>query len=487
MHNLNIDIDESLKEQVYQYVGFEFLNSPLLNQELNYENIFKAIDPGSEFRRICNDFELDIDSAVDNVKKYVLYLVIEEIRALKYANKEALMKIKNEEIKNQKIQDLLNEMFFKTPRDLFNTLHYIDGYFTPEQIKSKLDNEYESVDLSGKILTAQSKKKWKENSKKTGSFYSLYVKYATRKSRQSKSLVKSFNKITNFNQELLNKQEHFHQFNKSIKVARVDPSLDYWSFEYNTYSLMLQKISQYKALQNLRDEHFPVLASLLVVGDIRLKLSLVETFFDNASWSHLKNNLSNLFVLSIVIIPFFKEYTKNKLMEIVDKTILESNDELSDYNKDEMFNLRKQIYIYQILKTKNCYEGENLASEFNINFSAEVEVNEGLIKAWKHIEDAKTTINKNFKKLFKDFLNHLDDFLLIQNSEENIIKQEGLSINFGNAVETGIYEAIVGYGESIAGNLNKHDINALHSIVERNSGKFDEERIDNYWNLNEKE
>ncbi|WP_339998889.1 hypothetical protein [Priestia aryabhattai] len=483
LHSLDINIDESLKAQVYQYAGFEFLDSSLLNKELNYENIFKAIDPGSEFRQVCNDLELDIDIAVDHIKKYVLYLVIEEVRTLICANKGALRKIKDEDIKNQKIQDLFNEVFFKTPRDLFNTLSYIDGYFTPEQIESKLDNEYGNP--SEKISTAESQKKWERSSKKTGSFYSLYVRYATRKSRKSRSLVKPFNKITDFNQEILNKKEHFHRFNDSIKVADVDPSLDLWSFDYNTYLFMLQKISGYKELQNLKGEYFPILASLSIVGDIRLKLCLVETLFNTSSWRYWETKISNIFLLSIVIIPFFKEYIKDKLMELVNKSMLETNYVISDFNKSEvkLHNLRKQMCVYQILKTEHCYEAESLASEFNIDFKSNVEVTDGLINAWKHIENVKSTIDKDFKDLFAIFL----DSLLFQHSAADVMKQEELTIDFKDAIAIGVHQATDEYRSLIIKHSNKNNTNISQSILEMHSGKFDEEKIKCYRSLNIRE
>ncbi|MCY9165996.1 hypothetical protein [Bacillus atrophaeus] len=147
----------------------------------------------------------------------------------------------------------------------------------------------------------------------------LYVKHATKKARESRSLVKPYNKIKNFQKELLNKQFHFNQFNKVLEAAVNDKSSDIWLFEYNTYLFMLQKVGQYKELKDLEEVYFPVLASLMIVGDIRLKLLLVETLFNTSSGFNYKNKLSSLFLLSIVIIPFFKEYIKSKLLGILDK------------------------------------------------------------------------------------------------------------------------------------------------------------------------
>ena len=63
LHNLKIEIDENLKEQIYQYAGFKFSNSQLSDQELSYKTVFYAIDPGPEFNRICKVLELDNEVA----------------------------------------------------------------------------------------------------------------------------------------------------------------------------------------------------------------------------------------------------------------------------------------------------------------------------------------------------------------------------------------------------------------------------------------
>ncbi|HDR8065787.1 TPA: hypothetical protein QCY66_004766 [Bacillus cereus] len=473
---MKIEIDEKLKERVYQYAGFGFSNNLLLDQELNYNNVFKAIDLGPEFNRICKDLELDTDIVAEYIKKYTLHLIIQDVKTLKYPNIRALMKIKNEEIKNQKIEAILNEIFFKTPKDLFNTLSYIEGYFTPKQIEDKLYKEYEYEDWNETTLTTESKRKWRENSKKTGSFYQLYVKYATRKSRVAQSLVKHFDKITNYDQELLNKQIHFKRFKKALALAEFDPSQDFWLFEYNTYLLMLQKISSYKELQDLDEKYFPVLASFLIVGDIRLKLLLVETFFNTFSWSHFKNKLSNLVLLSVVIIPFFKEYTKNKLMALITESMLTPERKLIDYDSNDikLIDITKQLYVYQILKTENCYNGESLASEFRIDVKSEIPVTEGLKKVWKHIGKVRETIDKKYSGLLEDLLYHIEDFEFPQYPYE--AEQEELSRTFREWIRVGVFEATKEYKDSIIRSNIDHNANTSESILKMYSGKIDEEK-----------
>lgn len=442
MHNLKIEIDESIKEQVYQYAGFGFSNSQLSDKELNYENVFKAIDPGPVFNEICEDIELDTNITSEYIKKYVLHLIVQDVTNLKYPSKRTLKKLKEEEIRGQTIEDIIDEIFFKTPKDLFNTLSYIEeDYFTADQIEAKLYKEYEYVDWNENILTTESKRKWMGNSKKTGSFYRPYVKYATKKSRESQSLVKPFNKITDFDQELLNKQMHFNRFIKALELAEFDPSQDVWSFEYSTFLFMLQKISSYKNIDDLDKEYFPVLASFLIVGDIRFKLLLMDTIFKNDSFSHYKNKLSELFLLSFVIIPFFKDFIEYKLMGLIPESVLKSKSSIDiEYNDMKLVNLKKQLYIYQILKTENCYRGASVASEFGINIKPGLTVTDGVKTAWKHIEQASGTITKEFNNLFQKFLNHLGDF-------------EPL-LDFKKWVEVGVFEVTQEYRTVMKNNIS---------------------------------
>ncbi|MCY9165997.1 hypothetical protein [Bacillus atrophaeus] len=166
MHNLKVEIDENLKEKVYKFAGFEFQTSTLSSQEIHYETILEAMDPGPEFKRICYDLELNPVLAAGYLNKYILHLLTDEIRSYIYKNKNSLMKIKQEEIKGQKIHDILNEISFETSKDLFNTLGSIDGFFSSEQIDDRLYNEYDYEDWGATRLTADSNRKWKKNAKK---------------------------------------------------------------------------------------------------------------------------------------------------------------------------------------------------------------------------------------------------------------------------------------------------------------------------------
>ncbi|MGE7604688.1 hypothetical protein ACQKL5_19795 [Peribacillus sp. NPDC097675] len=474
LHNLKIDIDENLKERVYKYAGFGFSNNLLSGQELNYKSVFEAIDLGTEFKRICRDFELDTDVAAGYIKKYTLHLITKDVINLKYPSKKILMKLKGQEIKGQKITDILDEIFFKIPRDLFDQLSYIDGFFTPDQINQKLENEYDwNSNDDESTLTPESREKWENNKKKVGSFYPLYVKYASRKSRLAQSLVKPFNKITDFDKEFLNKQIHFTRFVKALEQAEFDTSQDVWSFEYNTFLFMLQKIGTYKNIDELDKEYFPVVASFLFVGDIRLKLSLIDAFFKNSSWSYFKNKQSELFQISFIIVPFLKEFITNKLMELIPESVIKSKSSLdNDQNEMKIVDLKKKLYIYQTFKNEKCYCGESLASEFGINTKNELTVTEELKVAWKQIEHASGTINMNFNSFFQKFLNHLaefDSFLDSYNGEE-------LTLTFKSWIEVGIYEATQEYRDTLVKNKNSSNHSETKDMSDLNfKGKSDEE------------
>ncbi|MCA1056959.1 hypothetical protein LCM10_18510 [Rossellomorea aquimaris] len=473
MHNLKIEIDEILKKQVYKYAGFKFSNSTFLDQELNYEKIFNAIDPGGEFKRLCNDLELDTEVAAQYIKKYVLHLIIQDVIInLKYPSKKTLMKLTGQEILGQKIEDIIDEIFFNTPRDLFNQLSYIEGFFTSGQIEHKLENEYNWTSFDENALMPESREKWKKNSKKVGSFYPLYVKYAPRKSRLAQSLVKPFNKITDFNQELINKQLHFNRFIKALEQVEYNTSQDVWLFEYNTFYLMLRKIGLYENLEDVDEKYFPVLASFLFVGDIRFKLLLIDELFKSESLPHYKNKLSDLFLLSLVIVPFFKEYVKNKLVELISEDLPDYYRRVEDDHAEmKVENLKKQLHIYQILKTQNYYRGEDLLSEFGIDIKSELKVTKGLKIAWKHIEQASGRINKNYNIIFQGFLNHIREFESLSDSND----QEELTKTFKIWLESGIFKTTQEYKNNIIEKNNNSsetiDLSDFNFI-----GKIDDER-----------
>jgi hypothetical protein len=320
-----------------------------------------------------------------------------------------------------------------------NQLSYIEGFFTSKQIRQKLETEYDWNSIEDeKTLISKSVEKWKRNQKKTGSFYPLYIKYATRKSRLAKSLVKPYQKIKNFNQELLNKQVHFGQFIKALERVKYDTSQDIWSFEYNTHLFMLQKICSYEDIDKLDNMHFLVLASFICVEDIRLKLLLMDTLFKNHSWSHYKNKLPELFLLSYVIVPFLKEFIKDKLMEVIPESVLKATSKTDNKeNEMKMISLKKQLYIYQTLKTENCYSGESLISEFGIDIKHRLTVTDGVKEAWKYIDKVSQKINEDPLNVFNKISKHLGQF----ESFLDLYNKDELTSTFKKWLEVGVFIA----------------------------------------------
>lgn len=461
MRHKNIEVNDRVKEQIYQYAGFNFSSNLILNQELSYENIYKSLNLGPLFNEICEELWIDSNIASEYIKKYTLHLILQDITDLKFQDRQLLNKIKDEEIGNQRIEYILDEIFYKTPRDLINILGNIKGYFTPQQIDAKLHIEYEFENWDEKSLTPSSQKKWMMNSKKPGSFYPLYVKYATRKSTRSEPLVKPYNKINNFKAELMYKQEHFNRFNEALELTDFSPSQDIWSFEYNTYLLMLLKSNNNKNSENVDEKHFPILASFLLVGDIRLKLLLTDTFFKEGFWSNYKHKIPHILLLSFIIIPFFKEFVKKQLMNFALETSPSNNNMIVNIDppKMKLIDLKKQLYIYQILKTNDCYHGKSLASEFGIDYKSEVIITEGLKKIWKYMDHIRKKLesklknrsDNGFEHLHLIIFEHLEQYELFL--ELDRADQEGISINIRDCIDFGILEATKWYKENILRNV----------------------------------
>lgn len=423
-----IKLTAKLKKELFEDLGFQFKSN-----NTNYKDIFESIEFGEEFKRACEDLDLEAAIVEEYIKKYVFHLILEE--ATNFSNNELNL-----------IRDFFDEPIFDTTigelfEDIQNKIHYSQS----EEFQSYL---YGSNARQGKKLDVEEiDNLFKENEEyknltypfaiRGNSLFSLYFKkYVNEQERPIKPRIdKNFDKES-FTDDLIT---HYIQLTKLLydygNETTLRPTRDMLEFERETDLYFLLKVCSLLPKDDLeknkyekdKNNYLMVLASISIIEDLRLKLYFVEQFIKEDNYiSFVKGRgYINLFLLIFKYIPLLKEYLLEQIKAPRGTLTIKSDDVTGKDEATSLKEIKRKLFLYQSLQG---YEGYNLIDLKNeeifqidktkINYSTD------FIEFYKKTKK----VNKFRKKFCKDAIDNIFEKInkrpeLLEASLYNIVNE----------------------------------------------------------------
>ncbi|MEM5590718.1 hypothetical protein AAHH67_01340 [Niallia circulans] len=180
-----------------------------------------------------------------------------------------------------------------------------------------------------------------------------------------------------------------------------------------------------------------VLASFALIEDVRLKLYFTEQFIkEESSLLFIKGKgYIDLFNLIFVYVPMLKEYLIDKIK--VPKGILSIKDnEVDDKREiDQLKAIKKNLFLYEILKDAAGYKLEDLKNELVFILDGDkINNSEYFIDLYKKIQKVKGFRREFCRKVIDDVFErfkeepNLDNLYLYKITEEFATKGEYLAL-----------------------------------------------------------
>lgn len=433
-----IKLTAKLKKEFFEELGFQFNSN-----DSNYKDILESIELGEEFKRACEDLDLEAAKVEEYIKKYVLHLILEE--AINFSINE--LKVIRAFFDEPIFETTIGELF----EDSQSKIHYYQSeefqsylYGSNAREEKKLDNEEDN-------MFNKSLKEGNEGYKnltypfaiRENSLFLLYLKeYVNKQKRAIKPRIdKNFDKES-FLHELIT---HYKQFKGLLygyeSGVALNPTRDILELERETDIYFLLKVCSILPQDDIekikykkdKSNYMMVLASISIIEDLRLKLYFVEQFIKEDNYTSFVKGRGyiNLFILIFKYIPLLKEYLLDQIKVPRGTLRIISDDVIEKDEATKLKGIKRKLFLYQTLKDYAGYNLIDLKNEqiFHID-ETKINYSNKFIEFYK-----KTRKIKRFRKEFCE--NAIDTLFEIINKKPELqeLYLYNLSTSLGNDTE----------------------------------------------------
>ncbi|WP_312094226.1 hypothetical protein [Niallia sp.] len=430
-------LTKKLKEELYSELGFQFSGI----DEINYENIFKAIDLGEKFKEFAKFFELDETVYGDIIKKYVLHLILEESVNIVKAEIDLVREFPDEPLLDSSfgeiLENVLNNVDFSQSEDF---KHYFIETLKKEDNRLKDDKAIliEDFDEGSRESMPVTLYPFSERS---NTLFRLYFMNYVNKKKPIKPRYWDKDTVPEILLEDL--IIHYKQYTNLLKGfgREINPTRDLLEIERETnifYLLKLISIISIERIEKLskkdRKKYFKALSSITLIEDIPLKLYLAEQLINDKNESILlksKVGYNLLFKQNFLYIPLLTMFLKEKINAPHGVLTVKSTEIDKDVAR-RLGILKKALYVYKILQSVQCYRVSDLEMDsllrFNKNSYKYSSIFFELYKKTSKIKDIREKLSKEVtddcfqfilkrKEALYDYLEY-ESFDFIKNGEK---------------------------------------------------------------------
>ena len=373
---------KSIKEQIYNYFGFEMGNNISC-----YDDLFNSIKLGAKFSEICKYLELDADKLSKYVKKYALHMIYEEVidisleKKILLENYSYLWFSEDNNDDSDIVEDMSTEYFpdidyffeyysFEYLSDLLNVqfdesddnkLRLMEELRVREELRKEI---FPQISLDGnnkrndnKSISTDIDQLWHSSSKISGSLYRNIFSWKLKDDDMTLTRQPSF--IINENQDkddskkfVQNAIEKTDLFLKSLKKQAKNHSItqELLMFERHTNMLFLLDSATVMAVKQYNRNEMKVLSSFILIDDIDIRKCFSSVFFSGNGLSVkfiYGKGYYHFFLLNFMLIPFLIKFIKKKIILFIPPL------RTTDINPDirgKVIELYKREYVYRLVR-----------------------------------------------------------------------------------------------------------------------------------------